>query len=86
MLKCIAFLQFTVQQIEVWSMLPPRMLRIQPHHEVLDLCASPGFMASQITEIMYSNPNIVNGKLNIPNGKLNILNGNLNIVYFSPSQ
>lgn len=30
------------------SMLPVALLRVQPHHTVLDLCASPGSKTTQV--------------------------------------
>ena len=39
---------------EAVSMIPPLMLRIQPDHVVLDLCAAPGSKTAQIIEMMHA--------------------------------
>lgn len=36
-------------------MVPPLLLDIQPHHYVLDACASPGSKTAQIMELMHEN-------------------------------
>ncbi|VDN50185.1 unnamed protein product [Dracunculus medinensis] len=35
------------------SMIPPLLLNIKPHHNVLDMCAAPGSKTMQIVEIMH---------------------------------
>jgi len=37
---------------EAVSMVPPLCLNLEPHHKVLDMCASPGSKTSQILEII----------------------------------
>ncbi|KAL4234564.1 hypothetical protein ACF0H5_006205 [Mactra antiquata] len=49
-------MQNTMQRLETWSMFPPTLLDIKPQHVVLDMCAAPGFMASQILEMMNAEP------------------------------
>jgi 16S rRNA C967 or C1407 C5-methylase (RsmB/RsmF family) len=39
---------------ELVSMIPVKLLDVQPHHLVLDSCASPGSKTSQILEVMLS--------------------------------
>ena len=42
-------------------MLPPLLLEIKPYHKVLDMMCAPGFMASHISEMLHSDPNMANG-------------------------
>jgi 16S rRNA C967 or C1407 C5-methylase (RsmB/RsmF family) len=35
-------------------MIPPLLLDVQPHHAVLDMCASPGSKTFQILEMLNS--------------------------------
>jgi len=44
-----------VSRQELVSMLPVHLLDIQPHHAVLDLCASPGSKTVQIVDALYAN-------------------------------
>lgn len=48
--------QNTLQGLETWSMFPPTLLEVKPQHVVLDLCAAPGYIASQVSEMMNSEP------------------------------
>jgi len=41
-----------ISRQETVSMLPPLFLDVQPHHDVVDLCAAPGSKTAQIVEIM----------------------------------
>jgi 16S rRNA C967 or C1407 C5-methylase (RsmB/RsmF family) len=45
----------TLSRQEAVSMVPPLLLDIQPHHYVLDACASPGSKTMQIAELMHEN-------------------------------
>ena len=42
---------------EAVSMLPPLLLRVEPHHSVLDMCAAPGSKTCQIIELLDQDPN-----------------------------
>ena len=40
-------------------MIPPLVLDVQPHHKILDMCASPGSKTAQLIEMLHqdkSNP------------------------------
>ena len=50
------YLQRTLQGLETWSMFPHILLDVKPQHRVLDMCAAPGYIASQVAEIMNSEP------------------------------
>jgi len=41
---------------EAVSMVPPCFLDVQPHHKVLDMCASPGSKTCQILEMLHRPP------------------------------
>ena len=41
---------------ETVSMIPPIVLSVEPHHQVLDMCAAPGSKTSQILEIVSQTP------------------------------
>lgn len=59
--------EFHIVREEIWSMLPPLLLDIQPHHKVLDMMCAPGFMASHISEMLHADPNLANDGLLICN-------------------
>ena len=44
---------------ELVSMIPVFLLDIQPHHRVLDMCASPGSKSKHVLEIMHEKLNAV---------------------------
>lgn len=46
-----------ISRQEAVSMVPPLLLDIQPHHYVLDACASPGSKTMQIVELMHETTN-----------------------------
>jgi tRNA (cytosine34-C5)-methyltransferase len=35
-------------------MIPPLALQVEPHHKVLDMCASPGSKTAQIIEMLHA--------------------------------
>ncbi|KAJ1510023.1 hypothetical protein HMI54_001904 [Coelomomyces lativittatus] len=39
---------------EAVSMLPPLFLQMEPHHQVIDLCAAPGSKTAQLLELVHS--------------------------------
>lgn len=47
------FFKGNTSRQEAVSMVPPLLLDIQPHHLVLDACASPGSKTMQIIELMH---------------------------------
>lgn len=44
-----------ISRQEAVSMIPPLFLDVQPHHTVLDTCASPGSKTAQIIEALHAN-------------------------------
>lgn len=58
------FKQFLIQHTEngllnrqeAVSMIPPLLLDVQPHHKVLDMCASPGSKTAQLIEFLHRDP------------------------------
>lgn len=61
------FKQFLINQTEngninrqeAVSMLPPLVLDVQPHHKILDMCASPGSKTAQLIEFLHSDSTVV---------------------------
>ncbi|KAM0749571.1 S-adenosyl-L-methionine-dependent methyltransferase [Meredithblackwellia eburnea MCA 4105] len=41
---------------EAVSMIPPLLLDVQPHHNVLDMCAAPGSKSAQLLEALHTLP------------------------------
>jgi hypothetical protein len=54
--QCLILLQRTLQGLESWSMFPHILLDVKPQFRVLDMCAAPGYIASQVAEAMNSEP------------------------------
>lgn len=46
-----------ISRQELVSMIPPLLLDVQPHHFVLDTCASPGSKTAQLIEALHAQPN-----------------------------
>ncbi|PRP88254.1 hypothetical protein PROFUN_03363 [Planoprotostelium fungivorum] len=44
-----------ISRQEAVSMIPPMLLRVEPHHRVLDMCAAPGSKTGQIIEFLHAN-------------------------------
>ncbi|UYV61523.1 NSUN2 [Cordylochernes scorpioides] len=42
-----------ISRQETVSMIPPLLLGVEPHHKVLDMCASPGSKSAQIIEMLH---------------------------------
>lgn len=43
-----------ISRQEAVSMIPPLLLDVQPHHEVLDMCAAPGSKTAQLLEALHA--------------------------------
>ncbi|KAA0710639.1 tRNA (cytosine(34)-C(5))-methyltransferase [Triplophysa tibetana] len=47
-----------ISRQEAVSMLPPLLLKIEPHHKILDLCAAPGSKTAQLIEMLHSDMDV----------------------------
>ncbi|KAL8194259.1 UNVERIFIED_CONTAM: tRNA (cytosine(34)-C(5))-methyltransferase [Gekko kuhli] len=47
-----------ISRQEAVSMIPPLLLRVQPHHKILDLCAAPGSKTAQLIEMLHADMSI----------------------------
>lgn len=47
-----------ISRQEAVSMIPPVLLKIEPHHKILDMCAAPGSKTSQLIEMLHSDMDI----------------------------
>ncbi|XP_076157945.1 RNA cytosine C(5)-methyltransferase NSUN2 [Alosa pseudoharengus] len=47
-----------ISRQEAVSMLPPLLLKIEPHHKILDMCAAPGSKTSQLIEMLHSDMDV----------------------------
>lgn len=56
-----------ISRQEAVSMVPPLFLDVQPHHKVLDMCASPGSKTCQLLEMLHHD-SATNGRLHLPPG------------------
>lgn len=54
-----------ISRQELVSMIPPLFLEVEPHHVVLDTCASPGSKTTQLIEALHHSPD---GKPTVPSG------------------
>ncbi|CAM9017437.1 unnamed protein product [Wickerhamomyces anomalus] len=43
-----------ISRQEAVSMIPPLVLKVEPHHKVLDMCAAPGSKTAQLIESLHS--------------------------------
>lgn len=43
-----------ISRQEAVSMIPPFLLQVEPHHKVLDMCASPGSKTAQLLEFLHA--------------------------------
>ncbi|XP_061616511.1 RNA cytosine C(5)-methyltransferase NSUN2 [Phyllopteryx taeniolatus] len=43
-----------ISRQEAVSMIPPLLLKIEPHHKILDMCAAPGSKTAQLIEMLHS--------------------------------
>ncbi|KAM4630711.1 RNA cytosine C(5)-methyltransferase NSUN2 [Polymixia lowei] len=43
-----------ISRQEAVSMIPPLLLKIEPHHKILDLCAAPGSKTAQLIEMLHA--------------------------------
>ena len=48
-----------ISRQELVSMIPVFLLDVQPHHKILDMCASPGSKTKHVLEIMHAKLNAV---------------------------
>ncbi|XP_007951453.1 RNA cytosine C(5)-methyltransferase NSUN2 [Orycteropus afer afer] len=47
-----------ISRQEAVSMIPPLLLRVQPHHKILDMCAAPGSKTAQLIEMLHADMSI----------------------------
>ncbi|MBN3290330.1 NSUN2 methyltransferase, partial [Polypterus senegalus] len=47
-----------ISRQEAVSMIPPLLLKIEPHHKILDMCAAPGSKTAQLIEMLHSDMDI----------------------------
>ncbi|KAK6491635.1 RNA cytosine-C(5)-methyltransferase NSUN2 [Huso huso] len=47
-----------ISQQEAVSMIPPLLLKIAPHHKILDMCAAPGSKTAQLIEMLHSDMDV----------------------------
>ncbi|KAE8597606.1 hypothetical protein XENTR_v10016532 [Xenopus tropicalis] len=47
-----------ISRQEAVSMIPPVLLKVQPHHKILDMCAAPGSKTAQIIEMLHADMNV----------------------------
>ncbi|KAM9838835.1 RNA cytosine C(5)-methyltransferase NSUN2 [Aulostomus maculatus] len=43
-----------ISRQEAVSMIPPLLLKIEPHHKILDMCAAPGSKTAQLIEMLHA--------------------------------
>ncbi|XP_061672159.1 RNA cytosine C(5)-methyltransferase NSUN2 [Syngnathoides biaculeatus] len=43
-----------ISRQEAVSMIPPLLMKIEPHHKILDMCAAPGSKTAQLIEMLHS--------------------------------
>ncbi|XP_037549324.1 RNA cytosine C(5)-methyltransferase NSUN2 [Nematolebias whitei] len=47
-----------ISRQEAVSMIPPLLLKIEPHHKILDMCAAPGSKTTQLIEMLHSDMDV----------------------------
>ncbi|KAM9434239.1 RNA cytosine C(5)-methyltransferase NSUN2 [Clarias gariepinus] len=47
-----------ISRQEAVSMIPPLLLKIEPHHKILDMCAAPGSKTAQLIELLHSDMDV----------------------------
>uniref|UniRef100_A0A3P9ML37 tRNA (cytosine(34)-C(5))-methyltransferase n=1 Tax=Oryzias latipes TaxID=8090 RepID=A0A3P9ML37_ORYLA len=47
-----------ISRQEAVSMIPPLLLKIQPHHKILDMCAAPGSKTAQLIEMLHADMDV----------------------------
>ncbi|KAJ7991702.1 hypothetical protein DPEC_G00286620 [Dallia pectoralis] len=47
-----------ISRQEAVSMIPPLLMKIEPHHKILDMCAAPGSKTAQLIEMLHSDMDI----------------------------
>uniref|UniRef100_A0A6Q2WUJ1 tRNA (cytosine(34)-C(5))-methyltransferase n=1 Tax=Esox lucius TaxID=8010 RepID=A0A6Q2WUJ1_ESOLU len=47
-----------ISRQEAVSMIPPLLMKIEPHHKILDMCAAPGSKTAQLIEMLHADMDI----------------------------
>ncbi|KAM9824142.1 RNA cytosine C(5)-methyltransferase NSUN2 [Neosynchiropus ocellatus] len=47
-----------ISRQEAVSMIPPVLLKIEPHHKILDMCAAPGSKTAQLIEMLHADMDV----------------------------
>ncbi|XP_028255237.1 RNA cytosine C(5)-methyltransferase NSUN2 [Parambassis ranga] len=47
-----------ISRQEAVSMIPPLLLKIEPHHKILDMCAAPGSKTAQLIEMLHADMDV----------------------------
>lgn len=47
-----------ISRQEAVSMIPPLLMKIEPHHKILDLCAAPGSKTAQLIEMLHADMDV----------------------------
>uniref|UniRef100_A0A8C8HZL3 tRNA (cytosine(34)-C(5))-methyltransferase n=1 Tax=Oncorhynchus tshawytscha TaxID=74940 RepID=A0A8C8HZL3_ONCTS len=47
-----------ISRQEAVSMIPPLLMKIEPHHKILDMCAAPGSKTAQLIEMLHSDMDV----------------------------
>nr|XP_029514411.1 tRNA (cytosine(34)-C(5))-methyltransferase-like isoform X1 [Oncorhynchus nerka] len=47
-----------ISRQEAVSMIPPLLMKIEPHHKILDMCAAPGSKTVQLIEMLHSDMDV----------------------------
>ncbi|KAF6737121.1 tRNA (cytosine(34)-C(5))-methyltransferase [Oryzias melastigma] len=47
-----------ISRQEAVSMIPPLLLKIEPHHRILDMCAAPGSKTAQLIEMLHADMDV----------------------------
>ncbi|CAL1584419.1 unnamed protein product [Knipowitschia caucasica] len=47
-----------ISRQEAVSMIPPLLMKIEPHHKILDMCAAPGSKTTQLIEMLHADMDV----------------------------
>uniref|UniRef100_A0A7N8XY46 tRNA (cytosine(34)-C(5))-methyltransferase n=1 Tax=Mastacembelus armatus TaxID=205130 RepID=A0A7N8XY46_9TELE len=47
-----------ISRQEAVSMIPPLLMKIEPHHKILDMCAAPGSKTAQLIEMLHADMDV----------------------------